>query len=156
MVPRQFSTRTLLALMGLVAVCLAAHRLHYAWYVRNYPGHYLDSLLYARVHNGYARVDIARLFASGARVDVQTNPNVQRVWTSRQWPIAPGDEIWHFHDAYRHGVYLQFRDGRLVNHSNADFADPDKLAQINQQPQPPWPVRYGVWPEWHCRDCKWS
>jgi hypothetical protein len=79
-------------------------------------------------------------------VDLQSDPNLLRVWTSRKWPIAPDDEFWHFRDAYGHGVYLQFRDDRLINFPHADFADPYQLALINQLPRPPWPLRYGVWP----------
>ena len=146
MFPRQFSTRTLLAFMALVAVCLAAHRLYSAWYVRNYPGHYLHSLLNSQVHNGDTRADVARFYDTAVKVDVQADPNVQQLWNSRKWAIDVGDEVWHFSGSSGHGVYLQFRAGQLINHRNSDFADPDRLAKMNRQPLPPVALRYGVWP----------
>ena len=143
MLPRQLSLRTLLVLMALVAVCLVAHRSYRTWYIRHYPGHYLHTVLLPNVHNGDTRQEVALLFASGDRVDMQTDSNVQK-WNFRPWPILPGDEFWQFSDSSGHRVYLQFRNGLLVNHPKANFVNADWHGQINQQP--PLLLRYGVWP----------
>ncbi len=145
----RFSIRTLLLIVALAAACLATHRAYQHWYTQNYPLHALDSLLSTRVNNGDTFEAVSANFEKAVRMDLMTQDNQQNVlylWNHRGWEILPDDEIWHFEYAQGHGVWLQFRDGRVVNFQRRDFADPDKNAQVNRAPIPPLLLRKGIWP----------
>jgi len=146
MYPRQFFIRTLLVMVTLAAVCLASHRVYSSWYAQNYPGHFLYRLLHTQVHNGDTLEEVSRQFNTAVEVDASNVTNVVKLWNSRGWSIPPEDEIWHFSHASGRGIYLQFRDGRVVNYPYFDFADPDALAQMNNDPLPPLLLRRGIWP----------
>jgi hypothetical protein len=90
--------------------------------------------------------DVARYFKSAKEIEA-ADPMIQKVWQSRPWPIQDEDRFWHFEDSSgRHGAVFQFRQGYVVNHQASDFADPDRLANMNHFPSPPILFRYGFWP----------
>jgi hypothetical protein len=142
--PLQFSIGTLLAIVFLIAVCLAIVRAYDRWYAHRYSAHYMFSLLHHQIRNGDTFQDVARYFDTAVKTD-RDAPNVQKIWSQRSWVIQPGDEIWHF-GMRSSGVYLQFRDGRVVNHVNSDYVEADRMAQLNHQPVPPLVSRFGPWP----------
>jgi len=140
----QFSIRTLLIGVLLIALCLASARAFNYWYAHKYTAHNLFSHLHDRIHNGDTFQKVVRYFKTTEKVE-STTPYVQKLWSARSWDIQPGDEIWRFGER-SNGVYLQFRDGRLINHSNSDYANPDQVARLNGDSVPPMFFRYGVWP----------
>src|SRR5262245_61444174 len=140
----QFSIRTLIVSVLLVAICLATNRAYLRWYAHKYPSHYVFSVLRNQIHDGDTFEHVAQYFERAERTDFDA-PNVRKVWSTRPWTIQPGDDIWHFRNASS-GVFIQFRDGRVVNHPTSDYAEPDRIAQLNHHPVPPPFLRYGVWP----------
>jgi hypothetical protein len=140
----QFSLRTLIVSLLLVAICLATNRAYRRWYAHKYPSHYLYSVLRDQIHDGDTFEHVARYFERAEQTDFDAR-NVRNVWSTRPWPIQPGDDIWHFRNASS-GVLIQFRDGRVVNHPTSDYAEPDRIAQMNHHPVPPLFLHYGIWP----------
>jgi len=140
----RYRLRTLLVGISLFAICLACSRVYDHWYAQRYSAHYLFSLLHNRIHDEDTFQQVATYFQTATKTD-PSSANVKMIWSSRSWVIQPGDEIWHFKIGSS-GVYLQFRDGKVVNHQNRDFAYPDDMAQRNHGPVPPTLLRYGIWP----------
>ncbi len=142
----QFSIRTLLLLVALTAVCLSIHRVYQSWYVQSYTLHSLHSFLSTGINNGDSFDKVAGHFETAAKVDIASNDQVRDLWKYKGWAIQPHDEIWHFIYSKGRGVWIQFRDGRVVNFRASDFADPDRNARVNREPVPPLLLRHGIWP----------
>jgi hypothetical protein len=140
----QFSIRTLLLIVLLVAICLATNRTYVRWYAHKYPSHYIYSVCRDQIRDGDTFKHVAQYFERAEQTDFAA-PNARNVWSTRPWTIRPGDDIWHFHNKSS-GVLIQFRDGRVVNHPTSDYADIDRMAQQNHHPVPPFFFCYGVWP----------
>jgi hypothetical protein len=144
--PRQYSLRTLAIVIVFISLCLAADRAWRAWYVRNYVGYYVSEVTYRRVSNGDSYHDVLRHFATVRPVgSEEERATLKRVWGQNAWPIEEGDEFFHFSVPPGHGVWVQFRDGRVVNHPGRR-GDLGILAQINKYPAPPIWLRLGIWP----------
>ena len=110
-------------------------------------------MLHSDVSDGDSIDKIARYFHYARNVNAMELETVQDVWDSRGWKIEEEDEFRHFgiklssmnlrpwdpplHLSVKHGpgVFLQFRDGKLVNHQSKDYADPEALIRLYQNLQ---------------------
>lgn len=146
MVPRRFSLRTLLAALAVIAMCLAAQRAYRDWYARNYPAFYISTVVHTRIRNGESLPAVLRRFDSMRPVEGAAElATLQRVWRQNGWRIEERDEFFHFSIGSRHGAWIQFRGGHVVN-APGGAHDLDQIAQLNNYPAPPIWLRYGVWP----------
>src|SRR5437870_206594 len=65
----QFSMRTLIVSVLLVAICLATNRAYLRWYVHKYPSHYVFSVLHDQIHDGDTFEHVAQYFESAEKTD---------------------------------------------------------------------------------------
>jgi hypothetical protein len=144
----RYSIRTLLVAVTLVAAYFPCAKTYHSWFVNKYAGYYNGSLV-SQVQNGDSINDVSELFDSMRLLtpaDEHDMRNIASVWASQKLDIEEGDQLFHFSCVSGHGVYLQFRDGRLVNFPNGAYKDARKLAEINNDPIPHALLLMGVWP----------
>ena len=119
------------------------------WYESNYSGHAVCASLDS-IKNGDSLPTVLRYFHGSEQVQ-RDDPFVQDVWEQNSWSIEPNDEFHHVLFDGEFGAYLQFRDGRLINHEDRYLVD-ERIRQKNNNSKPPMifkfglrPVHYGIW-----------
>jgi hypothetical protein len=57
--------------------------------------------------------------------------SIAELWASNNWPIEEGDQFCRFSIPGGDGVYLQFRNNRLINLKNSTYTDARLLAKMS-------------------------
>ena len=130
--------------MAIVAGYFAADQQYTKWYSSAYNEYYINDVIVRRIRNGDSVSDVSRFFDKYTQlVSVEEREMIADVYSDSK--IEKDDEFLHFHSG-KSGALLQFRNGRLVNLNNNDYADYEYLAQINRYSVPNAWLRYGVLP----------
>jgi hypothetical protein len=137
----RFSIRTALAVIAVLAVFLTVRRVYLAWFERTYSAYHLVDVLRTNVRNGDTIEQVKRHFHQVRPIDEAQMRTFREICQSRGWQIAEGDEIMQFTDTNNHGIMLQFRDGKLINHQPTDFSHPSPFSKLNSYRHPNWFVR---------------
>lgn len=139
--PFRVSLRTLMAMFALIGLCITAHQAHRRWYFENYSW-YDSTLALASISNGDSVEDIAKYFDTAEIADDELAAIVHERWG---YPTQEGDEIVVFSFGGESAAYLQFVNGKLVNHRSAAFGNVAFIAQANNRSIPPMVHRHGGW-----------
>jgi hypothetical protein len=139
----QYSMRTLLIFVAVVAMYFPCAQVYDAWFHSrtrsNHSFHYVEMVLLTELRNGDTLAQVGKHFDNTKLVtpaDVQTNTNIRTVWGNKGLPILPGDQFYFFSLSTGAGCHLQFRQGTLVNLWNTAYTsvvrDPRQLTRPNQ------------------------
>ena len=161
----QFSLRTLIVTITLVAIYFVAAILYRSWFESVYS-QYTSAKRVASLENGISLNRVSALYSTTNRINLSdliepgttqhgkvlrpggvtfVSPSTIRLLRERFDQMAPGDELYSFSDRNRGGVHLQFRDGKLINHPRTLY-DPEPLAKMNNFPFPNAFLRFGILP----------
>jgi hypothetical protein len=131
---RQFSLLALLVGVGIVGMVLAGWRIHHQW-----QGKHRHRVLLERLHksvrNGDSIEKVQSLLGPGDLVQDASSPIRTVEAHPDHYPhgVEPGDIFLLYDPRIRDWVYLQFRNGRLVNHRPEAFA---KYSDVPAQTHP--------------------
>ena len=139
----RFSISSMLLAVVVTSAGLALSLGSKQWYESNHSGHALCAVV-DTIENGDSLQSVRQKF-HGAIAVGHDDPFVQNVWQQRSWPIEPNDEFFHFLFNGEFGVYMQFRDNRVVNHTDRFFEN-DIIRQMKNNTKPPVIFAYGVRP----------
>ena len=147
----QYSLRTLIVAVVVVAAYFPLARIYHSWFTKTYRQFYLTSVLGSKIHDGDSVGDVARhfdshrLLSSLSSNDARTIKYLTEYCGLHNLRIEEHDEF-HSFSISRGGVDLQFRDGKLVNLQNNLYIDVRKLSQMNDYPLPNPMLSFGFWP----------
>ena len=161
----QFSLRTLILTVTLVAIYFVATSLYERWFESAYS-RYASAKRVASLENGISLNRVSALYSTTHKIGLtdlvdpgpKQNGKILRpdgfTFASRSMitllrekldQMPPGDELYSFKDGNGGGVHLQFHDGKLINHPRASY-DPIQLAKLNNFPIPNAALRFGILP----------
>ncbi len=160
----QFSLRTLVVTITLIAIYFAASVLYRKWFESAYS-FYTSAKKVASLENGLSLSRVSALYSTTQRINptdlvdpvpgengkilrpdgfTYVSPSMITKLRETFEQMAPGDELYSFKDR-NGGVDLQFRDGKLVNFPRPLYA-PEQLAKLNKFPFPNAAFRFGILP----------
>ena len=152
--------------MTLFATYLMASRQYQNWFDHRYS-YYALAMKLAELHNGMSFDRVQSSFSGSTRlqpsdlVDLgptergkirhgngfrNASPSLINMVKGLFKQMAPGDELYVFEDLTGSRAYLQFRNGKLVNHNPALCVPTADLANINRVPFPNFALRFGILP----------
>ena len=130
----QFCLRTLLVLVAVIAVGLAAYIAYEHWHASKYPRLHAYRILHRSIRVGDSIDKVQRLLPGSLVADAKET-SLFRKMISR-WPLAQAPEGYKPDDfllVYKveNGmVFLQFRDDVLINYDPDEFANPDRFRPV--------------------------
>jgi len=161
----QFSLRTLIVTITLVAIYFVASILYRTCFESVYS-QYTSAKRVASLENGLSLARVSALYTTNHRINpsdlvdpgptgngkilrpggfTSASPSTIKLLRERFDQMVPGDELFSFKDRNGGGVYLQFRDGKLINHPRTLY-DPEQLSKLNRFPFPNVALRFGILP----------
>ena len=161
----QFSLRTLIVTITLIAIYFVASMLYRNWFEKAYS-FYTSAERVASLENGLSLNRVSALYSTTQRINPTdlvdpapgengkilrpdgfslASPSMIRKLRDTFDQMGPGDELYSFKDRNGGGVDLQFRDGKLINFPRALYA-PEQLAKLNKFPFPNAALRFGILP----------
>lgn len=150
MVPFRYSVRALILVLTLVAVYFPLARLYDSWFASTYGEYYTANVLGFRIHNGDSFRRVASYFGSHRPVgrDHQLGLiSIEELCASNNLPIEEGDQFYRFSTpGSDSGVYLQFRDDKLINLTNTTYSNANSLARMNGNALPHPALTHGFLP----------
>jgi hypothetical protein len=161
----QFSLRTLIVTITLMAIYFVASKFYQTCFESVYS-HYTSAERVASLENGLSLARVSALYSTTHRINLSdlvdpgptqngkilrpggftsASPSTIKLLRERFDQMVPGDELYSFKDRNGGGVYLQFRDGKLINHPRTLY-DPEQLSKLNNFPFPNVALRFGILP----------
>ena len=137
MVRYRYSVRTLIVVVTLVAVYFPLARFYDSWYTSKYGEYYTSNVLGFKIHNGDSLNQVASHFGSYQAVGHDhhfpaISMTIAELCARNNWPVEEGDQFYRFSTPGGDGgTYLQFRNNKLINLKNSDYADAGLLAKMN-------------------------
>jgi hypothetical protein len=116
----------LLCALAIAAICGVWFGMQ-RWYAATHPLEIAWSTMHTTIRNGDSIDDLQRHFGPGRILEPDEVPE-WLLGNAHGWPdgFRDGDQFcqWDIEDSTLH---FQFREGRLINHNPADYADPDQM-----------------------------
>ena len=123
----QFSIRTLLILVALVAFYFPFDKAYRKWLARNHGGSYVAAVLHSELHEGDNLDSVAAHFDSIRLLTPSTDNdyllNLAAICSRKGLSIQEFDEFYRVSVSSGPGAYLQFRNRKLVNLWNTAYID---------------------------------
>lgn len=126
----QYSLRTFLVVVALVATYFPCHRIYRSWLANNYGSFYVDTVRNSYLRNGDTLQEVVRHFDKMQMVTDLNAAQMKEIvegWAGMKLTILEDDQFFHASLLNGAGMDLQFRDGQLVNLWK-------KAAKVNQHP----------------------
>lgn len=159
----QFSLRSLILTISLVAFYFFATMLYRDWIQSAYPS-YAWAEDRASLQNGQSLDSVSALFETNQKISLSDLVDLGPTQTGKilrpggftfaspsvimemREILDKGYELYSFTDRYGDGVHLQFSNGKLINHPRGASYDAIRIAHMNSIPTPIATLRFGILP----------
>ncbi|QDV22247.1 hypothetical protein [Aureliella helgolandensis] len=156
----------MILLTAIVALYCCCASIYDHWYESKYAG-FVGADKLAKLEPGTSFDSVAALYSGSSKITPQSivdlgpsengkilnlegftrvSPSLITLLNDKLAKMEAGDELYCFDEPHGGGVYLQFRDGRLVNHVPNNYQPTIQLMEVNRLLLPPLFLRFGLLP----------